>query len=96
MSMNYHKNKKIMDLKATIPNQIVNALEEAYQAGQSEDVQELKFINEEALKHAQEAYEFFKVVMNRFCITENNLESTTKAYLLEIGNQLEQIKGIKK
>ncbi len=33
---------------------------------------------------------------NRFCITENHLESTTKAYLLEIGNQLEQIKGIKK
>ncbi|WP_180003979.1 MULTISPECIES: hypothetical protein [unclassified Acinetobacter] len=66
--MNYHKNKKIMDLKATIPNQIVNALEEAYQAGQSEDVQELKFINEEALKHAQEAYEFFKVVMNRLAL----------------------------
>ncbi|ENX13323.1 hypothetical protein F895_02627 [Acinetobacter sp. CIP 64.2] len=72
------------------------AIDEAYKLGQSEDVSATKAELEETLKHAQEAYEFFKVVMNRFCISENHLESTTKSYLREIGNQLGQIKGIKK
>lgn len=72
------------------------SIEQAYKLGQSEDVTATKAELEETLKHAQEAYEFFKVVMNRFCISENHLESTTKGYLSEIGNQLGQIKGIKK
>jgi len=79
-----------------IQHKVASAINEAYQAGQSEDVTQIKAELEETLKHTQEAYEFFKVVMNRFCISENHLESTTRSYLSEVGKQLEMIKGIKK
>lgn len=84
------------DLKDELKSQSSKAIEKAYKLGQSEDVATTKAELEEMLKHAQEAYEFYKVVMNRFCISENHLESTTKNYLREIGTQLEQIKGIRK
>ncbi|EKA73452.1 hypothetical protein [Acinetobacter baumannii] len=72
------------------------AIEQAYNSGQSEDIHVLKEQNAEILKHAQEAYEFFKVVTARFCISENRLESTTRTYLAQIGEELLKIKGIKK
>lgn len=84
------------DLKDEIRSQSSKSIEKAYKLGQSEDVAAIKVELEETLKHAQEAYEFFKVVMNRFCISENHLESITKGYLHEIGDQLRKIKGIKK
>lgn len=94
--------KEISQLKRSVENQqrettghINWAIDEAYKLGQSEDLAAVKLELENSLKHAQEAYEFYKVVMNRFCISENHLEQTTKNYLREIGNQLEQIKGIK-
>lgn len=88
--------EKLIDLKYDIQHKVASAINEAYQAGQSEDVTQIKAELEETLKHTQEAYEFFKVVMNRFCISENHLESTTRSYLSEVGKQLEMIKGIKK
>lgn len=88
--------EKLIDLKYDIQHKVASAINEAYQAGQSEDVTQIKAELEETLKHAQEAYEFFKVVMNRFCISENHLESTTRSYLIEVGKQLEMIKGVKK
>lgn len=84
------------DLKDELKSQSSKSIEKAYKLGQSEDVTAIKAELEETLKHAQEAYEFYKVVMNRLCISENHLESTTKNYLREIGTQLEQIKGIRK
>lgn len=87
---------KIDDLKHSIQSKVADAINDAYEAGQSEELKETKEQLDHALKHAQEAYEFFQVVMNRFCISENHLESTTKSYFFEIGNQLEKIKGIKK
>ncbi|MEG0473222.1 MAG: hypothetical protein RSC05_04400 [Acinetobacter sp.] len=83
------------DLKDELKSQSSKSIEKAYKLGQSEDVSTTKADLEETLKHAQEAYEFYKVVMNRFCIPENHLESTTKGYLHEIGDQLRKIKGIK-
>lgn len=88
--------KELQRIKDIAAQKVRNDIEDAYKLGQSEDVAAIKAELEETLKHAQEAYEFFKVVMNRFCISENHLESTTKSYLREIGNQLGQIKGIKK
>jgi len=88
--------EKLIDLKYDIQHKVASAINEAYQAGQSEDVTQIKAELEETLKYAQEAYEFFKVVMNRFCISENHLESTTRSYLIEVGKQLEMIKGVKK
>lgn len=88
--------EKLIDLKYDIQHKVASAINEAYQAGQSEDVTQIKAELEETLKYAQEAYEFFKVVMNRFCISENHLESTTRSYLSEVGKQLEMIKGVKK
>lgn len=88
--------EKLIDLKYDIQHKVALAINEAYQAGQSEDVTQIKAELEETLKYAQEAYEFFKVVMNRFCISENHLESTTRSYLSEVGKQLEMIKGVKK
>lgn len=86
----------IEDLKHELKSQSCKAIEKAYKLGQSEDVSATKAELEETLKHAQEAYEFYKVVMNRFCIPENHLENTTKRYLCEIGDQLRKIRGIKK
>ena len=83
---------KLEDLKFNTSK----AIDDAYHLGQSEDVLAVKSELEETLKYAQEAYEFFKVVQNRFCISENHLESTTRTYLNEIGEQLKQIKGIKR
>jgi len=88
--------EKLIDLKYDIQHKVALAINEAYQAGQSEDVTQIKAELEETLKYAQEAYEFFKVVMNRFCISENHLERTTRSYLSEVGKQLEMIKGVKK
>ncbi|WP_257220164.1 hypothetical protein [Acinetobacter sp. YH12243] len=88
--------EKLIDLKYDIQHKVASAINEAYQAGQSEDVTQIKAELEETLKYAQEAYEFFKVVMNRFCISKNHLESTTRSYLIEVGKQLEMIKGVKK
>lgn len=88
--------EKLIDLKHDIQHKVASAIDEAYQAGQSKDVTQIKAELEETLKYAQEAYEFFKVVMNRFCISENHLESTTRSYLIEVGKQLEMIKGVKK
>lgn len=88
--------EKLIDLKYDIQHKVASAINEAYQAGHSEDVTQIKAELEETLKYAQEAYEFFKVVMNRFCISENHLESTTRSYLIEVGKQLEMIKGVKK
>ncbi|KGH49021.1 hypothetical protein GS19_15730 [Acinetobacter idrijaensis] len=88
--------EKLIDLKYDIQHKVASAINEAYQASQSEDVTQIKAELEETLKYAQEAYEFFKVVMNRFCISENHLESTTRSYLIEVGKQLEMIKGVKK
>ena len=87
---------QVAELKHDIQQKVGVAINEAYRAGQSEDVAQTKAELEETLKCAQEAYEFFKVVMNRLCISENHLESTTRSYLNEIGIQLEKIKGIKR
>ena len=89
-------NNKLQDIKYDAKDELFKAIDNAYKLGQSEDYMQVKADLDEALKHAQEAYEFFKVVMNRFCIPGNNLEGTTKVYLHEIGKQLEKIKGIKK
>ncbi len=88
--------KQVIDLKYDIQHKVALAINEAYQAGQSEDLQEAKCQLGETLNHAQEAYEFFKVVMNRMHHSDNNLESTTMSYLKAIGSHLGEIKGIKK
>lgn len=88
--------EKLIDLKYDIQHKVASAINEAYQASQSEDVAQIKAELEETLKHAQEAYEFFKVVMNRMHHSDNNLESTTMSYLRVIGSHLSEIKGIKK
>ncbi|ENU23528.1 hypothetical protein F993_01681 [Acinetobacter proteolyticus] len=87
---------KLLKIKSDIYWQADVAVQQAFELGQSEDVTATKAELEETLKHAQEAYEFFKVVLNRFCISENHLESTTMSYLREIGSQLEKIRGVKK
>lgn len=87
---------EVVDIKYDIQMKVASAINAAYHAGQSEDVLQTKAELEETLRYAQEAYEFFKVVMNRFCISENHLESTTRNYLNEVGRQLEMIKGIKR
>ena len=84
------------ELKHDIQQKVGVAINEAYRAGQSEDVAQTKAELEETLKCAQEAYEFFKVVMNRMHHSDNNLESTTMSYLRVIGSHLSEIKGIKK
>lgn len=88
--------EEVVDIKYDIQMKVASAINAAYHVGQSEDVLQTKAELEETLKYAQEAYEFFKVVMNRFCISENHLESTTRSYLNEVGRQLEMIKGIKR
>ena len=88
--------ENIESIKYKLEQQVSKSIDEAFNLGQSEEVKELKKRLEETLKYSQEAYEFYKVVCNRFCISENNLESTTKNYLHEIGNQLRNIEGIKK
>ncbi|AMX20197.1 hypothetical protein IEC338SC_3083 [Acinetobacter pittii] len=87
---------KLLKIKSDLYWQADIAVQQAFELGQSEDVAATKAELEETLKHAQEAYEFFKVVMTRFCISENHLEGTTKTYLREVGVQLEKIKGLKK
>ena len=88
--------KELDDIKYDAKDSISKSIDDAYKLGQSQDYQKIKSDLDDALKHAQEAYEFYKVVVNRFCIPDNQLESTTKGYLHEIGNQLKKIKGIKK
>lgn len=90
------KPEQLYRIKDSSAQRIRDDIEAAYKLGQSEDVSQLRAELDETLKHAQEAYEFYKVVINRFCISENHLESTTKGYLHEIGDQLRKIKGIKK
>lgn len=84
-SIKYDANCKVND-----------AIDNAIKLMQSDDHKKLEKELIETRKYAQEAYGFYKVVMARFCISENHLESTTKTYLIEIGNQLEKIQGIKK
>lgn len=87
---------QMINIKHDIQRKVALAVNEAYQAGQSEDLRETKCQLEETLNHAQEAYEFFKVVMNRMQHSDNSLEHTTLSYLKAIGGHLSEIKGLKK
>ena len=89
-------NDKLGSIRHDAQRKIAEALNDAFNLGQSEDVTQAKEDLNEALKHAQEAYEFFKVVINRMHFSDNNLEQTTMSYLKCIGEHLQKIEGIKK
>lgn len=87
--------EKLSDLKYDAQMKLAQALNSAFLLGQSEQVTQVKEDLSETLKHAQEAYEFFKVVMNRMQFSDNNLEETTMSYLRCIGEHLQKIEGLR-
>ena len=88
--------REISDIKYDAQNKLTEVITEAFNLGESQDVKKSKDDLSDVLKHAQEAYEFFKVVMNRMHFSDNHLEDTTLSYLKCVGEHLGKIKGIKK
>lgn len=88
--------RELSDIKYDAKKKLEEAINEAFSLGKSEDFKKKESELSDTIKHAQEAYEFFKVVMNRMRFSDNNLEDTTLSYLKCIGEHLGKIEGIKK
>ena len=73
-------------------------IEQAFEAGQAEDVTKYKKELEETLEHAQEAFEFIQVALNRISIGIEGtvVEYTTLSHIHKAREHLTQIKGVVK